>query len=134
MKGMRKAICVAVICLLCGGGISLVRSVNHMKWVDYTTSEIHQIALSIESFKDLNGKYPTNLFELKADKNAPVGGAVLQLLNGVSGNHYEYHGLSNGFVLAATKSPSLFSPSERMTNWFQGDDPFSNEVKVLKNK
>jgi hypothetical protein len=71
---------------------------------------------------------------LKVDKNAPPGGAVLQLLDGISGNHYEYHGFSNGFVLAATKSPSLFSPSERMTNWFQGEDPFSKEVKFLKSR
>jgi len=126
---MRKTIFTVSICLLFGGGVALVRSVNHMKWIDYTPTEIHQIALSIESFMDLNGRYPTNLLELKADKNAPPNGAVLQLLDGISGNDFEYRNLSNGFVLVAAKAPALFSPSERITNRFQAADPFGNEVK-----
>ena len=127
---MRKkfaAILVGIVICISTAAVFLIRSVNHMKWLDYTPSEIRELALGVESFRDENGEYPADLSKIADENGTSSARNIARLLNGVSGNRYGYHSVSNGFVISAAKSSGLFSRSESIETQFETGNLFNDK-------
>ena len=125
-KQLLTKVVVVIVCVL-GGVVFLMRGLNHMKWLDYTPSEIRDLALSVESFRDETGAYPKELSQLADENGPPSSRRIAHLLKGVSGNQYHYYSTSNGFVISAIKSPSIFSRSEFVESRFQTGNLFNDK-------
>ena len=92
----------------------MVADGSSMAWRDVTESNIRNLAMFVEVYRDEHGHYPSSLSELVKEPDSPGKNLVPLLLSGQADGEYHYQPSSNGFLITVTRNGNWLSKNDKM--------------------
>jgi type II secretory pathway pseudopilin PulG len=116
--------CVGIIFLAIF--VSMMRGAKLMARTDTVQAGIGSLAVTIESYREDHGRYPSSLEELLSGSHPETIEYIKQnqILHDLFNDKYEYQPLTNGFAIIVTSPSSWLINRDRIEKTFKIGEAF----------